>query len=66
LFLSGIFWLQLSGMGNFKKTLWAAGKLFRYLQHEFLSLMREFSGGKLKQKGFFHSVPPTALKTAGE
>ncbi len=45
-----------SGMGNLKKTLWAAGKLFRYLQREFLSLMREFSGGKLKQKGFFHSV----------
>jgi hypothetical protein len=35
---------------------WAAGKLFWYLQREFLSLMREFSGGKLKQKGFFHSA----------
>ena len=45
-----------SGMGNLKKTLWAAGKLFWYLQRDFLSLIREFSGGKLKQKGFFHSV----------
>jgi hypothetical protein len=44
------------GMGNLKKTLWAAGKLFWYLQRDFLSLIREFSGGKLKQKGFFHSV----------
>jgi len=43
-------------MGDLKKTVWAAGKLFWYLQREFLSLMREFSGGKLKQKGFFHSV----------
>jgi len=32
--------------------------LFWYLQREFLSLMREFSGGKLKQKGFFHSAAP--------
>jgi hypothetical protein len=30
--------------------------LFWYLQRDFLSLIREFSGGKLKQKGFFHSV----------
>jgi hypothetical protein len=42
--------------GQFKKTLWAAGKLFWFLQRDFLSLIREFSGGKLKQKGFFHSV----------
>jgi hypothetical protein len=26
-----------SGMGNFKKTVWAAGKLFWYLQRDFLS-----------------------------
>ncbi len=45
-----------SGTGNFKKTLWAADKLFQYQQLDFLSLIREFSGGKLKQKGFFHSV----------
>jgi hypothetical protein len=43
-------------MGNLKKTLWAAGKLFWYLQQDFLFLIPEFSGGKLKQKGFFHSV----------
>ncbi len=30
--------------------------MFWYLQREFLSFMREFSGGKLKQKGFFHSA----------
>jgi hypothetical protein len=50
------FWPGFSGMGNLKKTLWAEGKLFWYLQREFLSLMREFSGGKLKQKDLFHSV----------
>jgi hypothetical protein len=41
---------------EFKKTLWAAGKFFWYQQRDFLSLTQEFSGGKLKQKGFFHSV----------
>jgi hypothetical protein len=35
---------------------WAAGKLFWYRQRDFLSLISEFSYGKLKQKGFFHSV----------
>ncbi len=30
--------------------------MFWCLQRDFLSLIREFSGGKLKQKGFFHSV----------
>jgi hypothetical protein len=30
--------------------------LFWYLQRDFLSLIREFSGGKLTQKGFFHSL----------
>ncbi len=39
-----------------EKTLWAAGKLFWYRQQDFLSLLREFSDRKLKQKGFFHSV----------
>jgi hypothetical protein len=43
-------------MGNFKKTIWVAGKLFWYQKRDFLSLIREFSGGKLKQKGFFHSA----------
>ena len=33
-----------------------AGKLFWYRQQDFFSLIEEFSGGKLKQKGFFHSV----------
>ncbi len=42
-----------SGMGKLKKTLRAAGKLFWYPQRDFLSLILEFSGGKLKQKGFF-------------
>jgi hypothetical protein len=39
-----------------KKNSMAAGKLFWYLQRDFLSLIRKFSGGKLKQNGFFHSV----------
>ncbi len=30
--------------------------MFWYLQWDFLSLIREFSGRKLKQKDFFHSV----------
>jgi hypothetical protein len=47
---------SLSGMGNLKKLYGQQGKLFWYLQRDFLSLIREFSGGKLKQKGFFHSV----------
>ncbi len=51
--------------GNLKKTLWAAGKLFWYLQREFLSLMREFFGGKLKQKGFFHSAPASIQIVGG-
>jgi hypothetical protein len=32
--------------------------LFWYLLRDFWSLIREFSGGKLKQKGFFHSARP--------
>jgi hypothetical protein len=35
-----------------------ADKLSWYRQLDFLSLIREFSGGKLKQKGFFHPPPP--------
>ncbi len=35
--------------------------MFWYLQRDFLSLIREFSGGKLKQKGFFHSVRSGAV-----
>jgi hypothetical protein len=38
------------------KTLWAAGKMFRYQRWDFLSLIMEFSDEKLKQKGLFHSV----------
>jgi hypothetical protein len=33
-----------------------AGKVFWYQQRDFQSLVMEFSDGKLKQKGFFHSV----------
>jgi hypothetical protein len=33
-----------------------AGKISWYQQLDFQSLPMEFSGGKLKQKGFFHSV----------
>jgi hypothetical protein len=33
-----------------------AGKISWYQQLDFQSLAMEFSGGKLKQKGFFHSV----------
>jgi hypothetical protein len=52
-----------SGMGNFKKLYGRQVILFWYRQQDFLSLIREFSGRKLKQKGFFHSVisPPILL-----
>jgi hypothetical protein len=33
-----------------------AGKISWYKQLDFQSLAMEFSGGKPKQKGFFHSV----------
>jgi hypothetical protein len=33
-----------------------AEKISWYQQLDFQSLAMEFSGGKLKQKGFFHSV----------
>jgi hypothetical protein len=41
---------------------WVAGKSFGYRQQDFLSLIMEFSDGKLKQKGFFlHIAAPTLL-----
>ncbi len=39
-----------------KKNLWLAGKLFLYRQRDFMSLIRELSDGKIKQKGFFHNA----------
>jgi hypothetical protein len=34
--------------GECKNTLWAAGKMFRYQQQDFLSLIMKFSDWKLK------------------
>jgi hypothetical protein len=48
------------------KTLWAAGKMFRYQRRDFLSLIMKFSDGKLKQKGFFHSVQYSSLQCGRE
>jgi hypothetical protein len=45
-----------SDMGECKKDLWVAGKMSWYQQRDCQSLLMEFSDGKLKQKGFFHSV----------
>jgi hypothetical protein len=45
-----------SDMGECEKDLWVAGKIFWYQQRDCQSLVMEFSDGKLKQKGFFHSV----------
>jgi hypothetical protein len=45
-----------SDMGECEKDVWVAGKIFWYQQRDFQSLVMEFSDGKLKQKGFFHSV----------
>ena len=42
--------------GECEKDLWVAGKKFWYQQRDFQSLVMEFSDGKPKQKGFFHSV----------
>ncbi len=39
-----------------KKNSMGSRQIVLYLQRDFLFLIREFSGGKLKQKGFFHSV----------
>jgi hypothetical protein len=60
-FWPGIYGLSFSGMGNLKKLYGQQAKLFWYLQRDFLSLIREFSGGKLKQKGFFHSAGMLAI-----
>jgi hypothetical protein len=49
-------------MGYCKNSIWVAGKLFWYQQQDFLTFTREFSEGKLKQKGFFHSVKHTNCK----
>jgi hypothetical protein len=51
---------EFSGMGECKKELWVAGKMSWYLQRDCQSLVKEFSDGKLKQKGFFHSVRGTS------
>jgi hypothetical protein len=48
-------------MANLKKLYGQQANCYRYRQRDFLSLIREFSGGKLKQKGFFHSVAGGSL-----
>jgi hypothetical protein len=47
---------KIFGHGECNLDLWVAGKISWYQQLDFQSLEMEFSGGKLKQKGFFHSV----------
>ncbi len=47
---------EFSDIGECEKDLWVAGKMSWYQQRDCQSLAMEFSGGKLKQKGFFHSV----------
>ncbi len=47
---------EFSGIGECKQELWVAGKMSWYQQWDCQSLVKEFSDGKLKQKGFFHSV----------
>ncbi len=42
--------------GGMWKYLLVAGKISRYEQQDCLTLVMEFSDGKLKQKGFFHSA----------
>jgi hypothetical protein len=42
-----------------------AGKISWYQQLDFQSLAMEFSGGKLKQKGFFLSVEQRPKKANG-
>jgi hypothetical protein len=44
-------------MGECEKDLWVAGKISWYQQRDYQTLVIEFSDGKLKPKGFFHSVP---------
>ncbi len=48
---------EFSDMGECEQDLWVEGKIPWYQQRDYQSLVREFSDGKLKQKGFFHSVP---------
>jgi hypothetical protein len=47
---------EFSDMRECKTDLWVAGKMSWYQQRDCQSLVKEFSEGKLKQKGFFHSV----------
>jgi hypothetical protein len=39
--------------GNVKNDIWVGGKMSCYQQRDCQSLVKEFSDGKLKQKGFF-------------
>jgi hypothetical protein len=48
-------------MGKFKKIYGQQANCSGIYQRDFLSLIREFSGGKLQQKGFFNNVIPAAL-----
>jgi hypothetical protein len=52
---------EFSDMGECEKDLWVAGKMSWYQQRDCQSLVMEFSDGKLKQKGFFHSVGASVL-----
>ncbi len=47
---------EFSDMGDCEKEQWVVGKISWNQQRDCQSLIMEFSGGKLKQKGFFHSV----------
>jgi hypothetical protein len=47
---------EFSDMGECEKDLLVAGKMSWYQQRDCQSWVIEFSDGKLKQKGFFHSV----------
>jgi hypothetical protein len=44
---------EFSDMGECEKDLWVAGKMSRYQQRDYLSLVMEFSDEKPKQKAFF-------------
>jgi hypothetical protein len=49
---------EFSDMGECENDLWVAGKMswYIYQQRDCKPLVTQFSGGKLKQKGFFHSA----------
>ncbi len=47
---------EFSDLGECKKDLWVVGKMSWSQQRDCVSLVKEFSDGKLKQKGFFYSV----------